>query len=244
LCIARQQLIAHAVASLPKFGRAMRFIDLGCGDGALTRELLQALCASGHAQGIEEILIIDASANMLTLARQGLTAAFPEARITAIEGRAEAVIDQIPRSYDVLLSSLAWHHMPYQIKEQLARSLGQCVHHILLYEVEANHDTPELHSPALAVSLYQVYGGIIKLVMDHPAPQEVIEACIDRFLVGELVSLLTQPRGIRSDYHMLRRQWHQLFMDGLGADFECLGDITCWSDSEIDLFLLHYGRST
>jgi hypothetical protein len=37
-------------------------------------------------------------------------------------------------------------------------------------------------------------------VFSHDAPVEVALACIDLFLMTEAVSLLTQPRGVRSDY--------------------------------------------
>jgi SAM-dependent methyltransferase len=239
---ARKHFLNHATASLPKFGRPIRFLDLGCGDGGLTLALLQTLCDRGYATGIDAVLLVDPSAKMLRSARQLLTGVFPKARIDVLEGRAEAVTRQAPPGFDIALSSLAWHHMPYEIKLGLATAVADRADHVLLFEIEGHHDTPERHSPALAVSVYQLYGAAVEMVMTHPAPRVVIEACLDHFLTGELISLMTETRGQRTEYHMLRRQWHALLSEGLGPDFECRADCTCWYDELTEMFMLHYGR--
>ena len=59
----------------------------------------------------------------------------------------------------------------------------------------------------------------------------------------EEISFLTQPRGVRSDYHMPRQQWHQLFAHSFQDEFVCLLDSTCYSDEFLDLFTIHYGRA-
>lgn len=239
---ARERFIAHAAASLPRFDRPLRMIDMGCGDGGLTRALLEALRDHGNAGGVAEIILADPSENMLQTAHEGLARAFPEARITAFNGRAEAMAAHFPGGLDIALSALAWHHMPYGTKRQLARQLALRADHVLLFEIEGNHDTPELNSPELAVSAYQLYGAAVNMVMNHEAPREVIDACLDQFLMGELLSLLTEARGQRSEYHMPRRQWHALLSEGLGPEFECRADFTCWFNDLTELFMLHYGK--
>jgi len=239
---ARQQFIQQSAASLPPFGRPLRFIDMGCGDGALTRDLLGELCRRGNADGVQEIFLAEPSERMLELAQKNLSMAFPETRIVALRGRSEEVCSRFPSDCDLAISSLAWHHMPAETKQVLARRLAEVVDHVLLFEIEGNHDTPELDSPALAVSLYQLYGGAVALVLAHEAPQEVIQASADAFLIGEMISVITQPRGLRTEYHMLRRQWIDLLNQGLGAEFECRADHTCYCDGYVELYLLHYGR--
>jgi SAM-dependent methyltransferase len=239
---ARERFIAHAAASLPRFGRPLRLIDMGCGDGGLTRALLEGLRDYGNAVDIEEIILVDPSENMLQTAREVLVKAFPETRIASLNGRSEALAAHFPPGLDIALSSLAWHHMTYDTKRKLARQVAERVDHVLLFEIEGNHDTPELNSPELAVSAYQLYGAAVRMVMTQEAPREIIEACLDHFLMGELLSLLTEPRGQRSEYHMLRRQWHALLREGLGPKFECRADFTCWCDDLSELFMLHYGK--
>lgn len=239
---ARENFIQRSAASLPAFRRPLRFMDMGCGDGALTRDLLSELCRRQDVEGIQEIFLVDPSETMLELARQNLSIAFPDTKIVAQLGRSETVCSHFPSDYDLAISSLAWHHMPAQTKRMLARRLAEVVDHVLLFEIEGNHDTPERDSPDLAVSLYQMYGGGISLVLAHEAPAEVVQACADAFLIGELISVLTQARGLRSEYHMLRRQWMDLLKQGLGEEFECRADHTCYCDGSVELYMLHYGR--
>lgn len=92
------------------------------------------------------------------------------------------------------------------------------------------------------MSVYQSYGRIIDFVFQHDAPVEVANDCVDRFLMTEEVSLLTEKRGIRNDYHMTRLQWHDVFAQGLGRDFTCLADCNCFDDQFLNLIFIHYGK--
>ena len=80
------------------------------------------------------------------------------------------------------------------------------------------------------------------MVFAHDAPVAVVLACVDRFLMTEAISLLTQQRGIRSDYHMLPSQWTELLQSTLSPDFCCLSDGNCYADEYLSIFMLHYGR--
>ena len=122
------------------------------------------------------------------------------------------------------------------------RRLRDKTDHFVLFELNADNDFPEQYSPELIFSIYQSYGRIIDFVFAHDAPLQTAQACVDNFLMTEVASMLTKPRGVRSDYHMLRLQWHDLFRKTLCPEFMCLGDATCYSDEYMDLFMLHYGR--
>jgi len=132
--------------------------------------------------------------------------------------------------------------MPYEIKMIHLKNLAPWIDHFIVSELDANNDTPELFSPELALSVYQSYGRLIDAVFAHDAPIEVAQACVDKFLLAEEVSLLTQPRGERTEYHMLRRQWRQLLEEGLGPDFACWCDSTAYANEYLDFFTMHYGR--
>jgi hypothetical protein len=58
----------------------------------------------------------------------------------------------------------------------------------------------------------------------------------------EAVSFLTQPRGLRPDYHMLRIQWRELFARELEDERACLCDATAYAGPYLDLFTMHFGR--
>ena len=116
------------------------------------------------------------------------------------------------------------------------------IDHFLLFELDANHDTPDLFSPELAFSLYQSYGRIIHNAFSDDTPLEVAVDSVDSFLMTELVSMLTEPRGVRTDYHMLRSQWHSLFQEVLCPEFSLRCDSSAYADEYVTLFTMHYGR--
>lgn len=238
----RARFVSQAVHSLPDLHHPLRLMDIGCGNGALTADLLCALLESGRTEKIGEVFLIDSSPAMVDLASRTLEQAFPGIPITAIHGRIQDISGQIPGSCDIALSSLAFHHMPLEVKRaQLAR-LKSRIDHFLLFELDANNDLPERCSPELALSVYQSYGRIIQFVFSHDAPVDVAIPCVDLFLMSELISLLTLPRGIRSDYHMRKIQWDTLFEETLGPEFTLRCDSPCYADEYITLFTMHYGR--
>jgi SAM-dependent methyltransferase len=240
---ARERFICQAAHTLPLFRDDLRIMDIGCGDGALTIRLLSHLRKTGKAAGIDEVLLIDPSPAMLRLAERTVGEAFPDATVTPLAGDFQHVSGNIDHHYDMAISSLAYHHMPCEVKDHHLRALEPWIDHFLLFELNANNDTPELGSPALALSVYQSYGRIIDFVLSHDAPFDVAAGCVDCFLMTELVSLMTEPRTIRTEYHMLRNQWNDLFREALGPGFTRLCDSACYADEYVELFTMHYGRA-
>jgi len=239
---AREQMVKQFTHSLSGFDHQIRFMDIGCGDGALTVNLLLSLVESGKVPGFSEILLIDSSPAMITLAKKNVESAFPGVLIKTDNARIQDCSASIDRRYDIAMSSLAYHHMPVEDKRIHLSLLKPWIDHFMLFEMDANNDTPEIYSPELALSVYQSYGRIIDFVFSHDAPVDVVTACIDSFLMTELISILTQPRGERTDYHMLRTQWNELFTSVLGPEFTLRSDSVCYADEYLDLFTLHYGR--
>lgn len=239
---ARVNMIHQFTHSLPDYDRPVSCMDIGCGDGALTVRMLSHLVEAGKVPGFKEILLIDPSHAMINLAKEKVGRIFPGTRVLVDNARIQDCSRSLGRHYDIAMSSLAYHHMPVEDKMVHLMLLKPWIDHFLLFEMDANNDTPELNSPELALSVFQSYGRIIDFVYSHDAPVEVVTDCIDSFLMTELVSILTEPRGIRTDYHMLKSQWHDLFRKILAPEFSLRLDSTCYADEYIDLFTLHYGR--
>ncbi|MFA4859637.1 trans-aconitate 2-methyltransferase [Methanoregula sp.] len=240
---ARRQFVRQCSHSLPVFKKPVRFMDIGCGDGGLTTALLLHLVESGNVSEVSEILLVDSSPAMAALAEKTVRSAFPDAVIRIENGRIQDCSGTIDQKYDIAMSSLAYHHMPLEDKRVHLARLRPWIDHLILFELDANNDTPDLFSPELALSVYQSYGRIMDFVYSHDAPVDVVTDCIDSFLMTELVSLLTEPRGTRSDYHMLRSQWNSLFSEVLGPEFSLRCDSSSCSDEHMSLFTLHYGRT-
>ncbi len=181
---------------------------------------------------------------MAALAEKTVGAAFPGVKIRVRNGRIQDCSGRIEEKSDIAMTSLAYHHMPIEQKRLHLARLGPWIDHFILFELDANNDSPHLYSPALALSVYQSYGRIMDFVFSFDAPVEVVNDCIDSFLMTEVISILTEPRGERSDYHMLSSQWRSLLDEVLGPEFSLRSDSPCYADEYLSLFTLHYGRNT
>lgn len=239
----REKFVREACDSLPRFNKPLRIMDIGCGNGALTASFVQRLQQIGKANDIGQILLIDPSPAMVELAVKTVGDVFPPAAIRGMNRSIQEFSETLNEPYDVAVSSFAYHHMPYETKLFTLRKLAPWISHFVLFELDSNNDLPELNSPELALSVYQIYGRVIDWVFSHEAPVALAIAAVDNFLMAEAVTMLTLPRGKRTDYHALRGQWHELFRNGLGPEFTCLCDTTTHAEEYLDLFTMHYGRA-
>jgi len=88
-----------------------RVLDLGCGDGILTFELLKA-------GGVSEATLVDGSAEMLAKAGERLSGF---ENVSFIQSTFEDLLKgypDLPR-FDLVVSSLAIHHIPFAEKRRL-----------------------------------------------------------------------------------------------------------------------------
>jgi SAM-dependent methyltransferase len=234
----RVKFRTHCVHTLPAYRKPIRIMDIGCGHGQVLIDLLRELQLAGNISGVEEILLIDPSEGMLKLARENVEKAFPAAKVVTSNARIETLTETIDGHFDLALSSLAYHHMPFETKLFHLKKLNKHIDGFILFELDANNDTPDKHTPALALSVYQSYGALMDFVFAHDGSIEVAVSSIDKFLMSEAIYFFTHPRGKRTDYHMLRTQWYEVFSDGLGKDFSCMCDSTCFGDENMALFTM------
>jgi len=240
---ARKEFVRHCGESLPVFDHPVRFMDIGCGNGALTVAVLSQLLECRKIPGITEILLVDPSPAMAALAESTVRAAFPDVPIRIESCRIQECSGRIDRKIDIAMSSLAYHHMPVEDKRIHLARLRDWIDHFLIFEMDADIDTPDRFSPALALAVYQFYGRMFDCIYAHDGPVDVVNESIDMFLMTEVVSILSEPRGTRSDYHMQRDQWHALFAEVLGPAFSSRCDAACYADEHLVFFAMHYGRT-
>jgi len=237
----REKFVRFASSSLPVFTDPLTILDVGCGDGSLLVLLLKRLIAAGRIRKIDRAFLVDSSAAMLDCAAEKLKQAFPDIVVDKRHGRIQEQAAGLPAGIDVALLSLAYHHMPWDEKAIHLRELSGRVGNVLLMEMDGDNDTPQLGSPELAVSVYQSYGPIIDAIFAHDAPIAVSQGCVDNFVMAEVISFLTQPRGKRNDYHMRRDQWAQIFSAELtGHLFR--GETTVMTSEGCEFFACHWGK--
>lgn len=239
---ARENFVKFLAHTLPDFKKPFSIMDIGTGNGALLANIIECLKTTGKISEIDEILLIDPSPAMLELATETVSKTAPKEKIKTINSKVQDATSLIKRKYDVALSSLAYHHMPYEVKEKRLGEIKEFFDHFIIFEMNADNDTPELNTPEMALAVYQSYGRVIDYIFAHDTDLKTAQTAVDNFLMTEEISFLTQPRGERSDYHMLRHQWRKLFDDVLSPKFKCLGDTDCYSDEFMTLIALHYGR--
>ena len=194
----RRALLDQCAESLPRLDHPLRIVDLGCGDGGLIVALVKHLQEAGKVGDVGEIRLVDTSPAMLELAGRTVSEAFTADVVRPVHDTIAGAVDAMDGRFDVAFSSLAYHHMPVEQKRTCHGRLKQSADHVVIFEIDADHDTPEVDSPELVLSVYRSYGRVIDMVYEHDAPVEVAQACVDRFLMGEAISLLTQPRGVRN----------------------------------------------
>ncbi|WP_460372451.1 class I SAM-dependent methyltransferase [Methanocalculus sp. MC3] len=241
---ARLRHVTECADSLPYFQKPFSMMDLGCGDGSLTVALLQKLRDGGRIGEIDEIFLIDSSAAMVELAAKTVAEAFPGVHISKENCRIQDCTGRIYRHFDLATSSLAYHHMPYEEKRLHLSRLRPRIDHFILYEMDADNDRPEIYSPDLALAVYQSYGSIINSILSQDVRIDLARTCVDQFLMTEVISFFTQPRGERTEYHMLQSQWLALFSECLGGEFTLRCHSPCYMDRYTSLFCMHFGRDS
>jgi SAM-dependent methyltransferase len=237
----RDQFVSFAVDSLPEEAGSLRVLDVGCGDGGMLSDLLPALLRGGRWDEVASITLLDPSPAMISTAKARLAAEWPDARVEGRVARLEHVASALQGPFDLVVGSLSLHHMPAETKRRALAALAPAIQHLLLLELDADHDSPEVGSPALAASVHQTYGWMLAQVLGSGTPDVALESA-DHFVAPELVSLLTQPRGARSEYHMRRERWIDLLAEALGPEHRPLGTRTALQTPHADLFALHVGR--
>ncbi len=235
---ARHKFRDFTSRTMPSYERPVKFMDVGCGNGTMGIELLQSLQEKKIIPEVQEIILVDPFPSMLEIAEKTATEVFPKARITTMLGLSQDISARFPSGIDFTLCSLSIHHMPWEVKAGLVKDIASRSREVLLFEMDADHDTHELGSSELSLSVYQSYGAIIDAIFAHDAPVDIALKCVDLFLLAEVISLLSQPRGKRTEYHMTSYQWRRLFEEE--TDYRLSAEETCLACSGVDFFGQHF----
>ena len=109
LLLGKQSEYDLEIVSLLELSPSHRVLDLGCGTGVLTRMIADRL--DGGAGGV--CTGIDAAAKMIQVARKKRASATCRFEVAAAEA-----LPFEDRSFDAVVSSLFFHHVPLDLKEK------------------------------------------------------------------------------------------------------------------------------
>ncbi|RTZ99628.1 MAG: phosphoethanolamine methyltransferase [Deltaproteobacteria bacterium] len=107
LLLGKQAEYDKRIISVLELDGSNRVLDLGCGTGVLTRSIADRLNEGGNAVGI------DAAAKMIGVARRKRAAENCRFEVMA----AESLVFE-DASFDAVVSSLFFHHVPLDLKEK------------------------------------------------------------------------------------------------------------------------------
>jgi hypothetical protein len=190
----RSRFLDFAASTLPRFAAPLTIVDVGCGDGSLLVLLLNRLLEAGRVDRIGRVVLVDSSAAMLDLAGRKIAEAFPGVPVDRRLGRIQEHAGTLPEGMDIALLSLAYHHMPRDEK---------AVH---LRELAAGSTTSSswrwtgTTTPPISIPPNWLFPSISPTVHHRRhlcprCPHRREPGCVDNFIMAEVISLITQPRG-------------------------------------------------
>lgn len=185
--------------------RGDRVLDVGCGSGAITKDIVGLVGADGHVVGI------DTSEHLITQARDAY------AHLPNLTFVIEDVARYQPTTlFDVVTSArvLQWLPDPEKIVDILKSFVkpGGC-----LTILDYNHTKVEF-SPDIPASMQEVYAAFLKWRADAGMDNEVADHLGDIFQRAGLVRVST------ADYSEASIRGHQNFRDGI-ALWEVVADV-------------------
>lgn len=211
-----QQAAALAQAYPPPETNAhATILDVGTGNGELLAQVVNRVSQYYPLESVH-LILVDPSPAMLAMAEAHCRAAIRlPITVTTVCGRLEAVTAEqwqcMERGRPIWFTtmSLSVHHMPYAVKIPMFQRIRALSRYFLLGEANWNDELPK-DSPELAYVIAKAYGLIFEDILQCPASPEDQQAAIDRFLLPEAISILTEEIGQRTDYHMSLADWERL----------------------------------
>jgi hypothetical protein len=97
--------------------------------------------------------------------------------------------------------------MPDTDKVRVLGELKNLAPFLLITEGHANNDITEKDSPEFVYSVATNYNYYISNVLEAPLTEADKKHCINEFLLTEVLTMLTNDRDKRIDYHATSEQW-------------------------------------
>ena len=197
-------------------------LDIGTGNGVLITEMVNRLASAHHLKKVE-LVLLDSSVDMLKTAEKYChdNADIP----VELSSICCKIQDMSPKQKALVYSkapiwfvnaSFSLHHMPWEIKIPVLRTLKQFSPHCFISEFHANNDRPEKDSPEFVYSVCNLYNLVIQQILSSDCSKEEKQDCIFNVGLAEAIIMLKQPREDRGDYHTLAEDWQMLAREGAG----------------------------
>ena len=222
--------------------------EIGPGNGLLLADIISSIF-SNHDIGYLNVVLIEKSNGMLEATRELLHKSFGskvgcQTILAKVEDiKAEDMMKLCPaQKFWFVNGAASLHHMPADIKIKVFREFAKTSSHVLVSDFVAYHDLPERNSPELVYSAVNYYGYFIEDIWASTSQSEERRwLCICDLALTEAITVLSQPRMMRIDYHAPVEEWDKA-AEGAGYTNQAT-EYTAWDESRAITFTATYSRS-
>lgn len=200
----------------PETSKIPTIVDVGPGNGVLITEIINQLVSIYNIKNLQ-LVLIDKSLSMLEASEKYVQEHVPipisftkiSCKLQEITEEQLAVIREKPPIWFINMAASV-HHMPWEDKLPMLKTVRSLSNNCLLIEFPANHDRPEKNTPELVYSVSEHYRFYIQDVLNCPAPETDKKICLYNFILTEGITILSQERANRIDYHATIPEWQEL----------------------------------
>lgn len=191
-------------------------IDIGTGNGVLISEIIKQLILDFSLKEIN-LILLDQSPEMLNAAIKYCqeSLAIP-LKITPICSTVEnmiknpEILSHITETFWFINAAASLHHLPKETKLPTLKFIRNLSVPCLITECQGNHDQPEKNSPELVYSVAEFYGFFIEDLNHCNVSEKDKEICLHNLVLTEAITILSNTRNSRKDYHALISEWEDL----------------------------------
>jgi len=191
-------------------------IDIGPGNGSLIAKIVNEI-ASVHQFNSIRLVFVDPFEDMLKTASEYCKENIEvQTEIITICCKIQEItteqVELIKQNTPVwfINAALSIHHMPWEQKIPMLKQLRTFSPHLVLTEVDWNHDLPEKDSPELIFSVAKSYGIFCKDIFKLPVSEKDKKLCLYLFPISEAINIIKQDRLNRIDFHTPITEWKKI----------------------------------
>ncbi len=209
-----KEIIKHVPP--PISDTSVTIIDIGPGNGSLITKIVNEIILLYNIKSVR-LVLVDPFEEMLSKAseycKQNITVETEIVNVCCkIQNITREQVELINQAKPIWFvnAALSIHHMPWEQKIPMLKQLKEFSPHLILTEVDWNHDLPEKDAPELIYSVAKSYGIFCKDIFKLPVSEKDKKLCLYLFPMSEAINIIKQERPNRIDFHTPITEWKKI----------------------------------